>query len=127
MNASPCPRSGPRPNSTALIPAVAGGRPAAARLVMVYSSSIAMAEGSRFTGHQPAYFLLRHAVFLAIGLVAGVMAFQIPLRLWQQLAPWLFIAGVALLLMVLIPACRRSVNGAQRWIPWAPSICSPPS
>jgi hypothetical protein len=64
-------------------------------LVMVYSSSIALAEGSRFTGYQSAYFLYRHAVFVAIGFMAGVVAFQIPLRLWQQAAPWLFLAGVA--------------------------------
>ncbi|MDP2108896.1 MAG: FtsW/RodA/SpoVE family cell cycle protein, partial [Rhodocyclaceae bacterium] len=69
-------------------------------LVMVYSSSIAMAEGSRFTGNQSAYFLFRHAIFLCIGLMAGVIAFQIPLRLWQQAAPWLFLAGVLLLLLV---------------------------
>ena len=62
---------------------------------MVYSSSIAMAEGSRFTGYQPAYFLFRHSVFLAIGLIAGITAFQIPLRLWQQASPWLFLAGAA--------------------------------
>ena len=85
-------------------------------LVMVYSSSIAIAEGSRFTANQSAYFLLRHSVFLVIGVVAGVMAFQIPLRLWQQAAPWLFLAGVVLLILVLIPHIGRSVNGAQRWI-----------
>jgi cell division protein FtsW len=51
---------------------------------MVYSSSIALAEGSRFTGYQSAYFLYRHAIFVAIGFMAGVAAFQIPLRLWQQ-------------------------------------------
>jgi cell division protein FtsW len=55
-------------------------------------------------------------VFLAIGLIAGMVAFQIPLRLWQQAAPWLFVAGVALLVLVLIPHVGRSVNGAQRWI-----------
>ncbi|HTY98695.1 MAG TPA: hypothetical protein VMB75_02590, partial [Rhodocyclaceae bacterium] len=37
-------------------------------LVMVYSASIATAEGSKFTGYQASYFLIRHAVFLAIGL-----------------------------------------------------------
>ena len=94
-------------------------------LVMVYSSSIAMAEGSRFTGNQSAYFLFRHAVFLAIGLVAGLMAFQIPLRLWQQAAPWLFLAGVALLLLVLVPHVGRSVNGAQRWIGLGPINLQP--
>jgi cell division protein FtsW len=94
-------------------------------LVMVYSSSIAMAEGSRFTGNQSTYFLFRHAVFLTIGLVAGVMAFQIPLRLWQQAAPWLFLAGVSLLLLVLIPHVGKSVNGAQRWIGLGPINLQP--
>jgi cell division protein FtsW len=94
-------------------------------LVMVYSASIAMAEGSKFTGHQPEYFLMRHAIFLAIGLVCGVVAFQVPLRFWQELAPWLFLAGVALLVVVLIPHVGRSVNGAQRWLPLGPVNLQP--
>ena len=55
---------------------------------MVFSASIATAEGSRMFGHQPAYFLVRHAVFLAIGVIAGVVAFQLPMRAWQEMAPW---------------------------------------
>ena len=86
-------------------------------LVMVYSASIATAEGSRFTGHQPAYFLIRHGVFLAVGLIAAVMVFQVPLRAWQQAAPWLFLAGVVLLVLVLVPFLGREVNGARRWLP----------
>jgi hypothetical protein len=66
-------------------------------LVMVYSSSIATAEGSRAFGHQPSYFLLRHGVFLCIGLVAAAVAFQIPLALWQKYAPLFFLVGVVLL------------------------------
>jgi cell division protein FtsW len=64
-------------------------------------------------------------VFLAIGLIAGITAFQIPLRLWQQAAPWLFVAGVALLVLVLIPHVGRSVNGAQRWIGLGPVNLQP--
>ena len=94
-------------------------------LVMVYSASIATAEGSRFTGNQSMYFLVRHGVFLCVGLVAGLMAFQIPLRLWQQAAPWLFVGGVALLVLVLIPHVGRSVNGAQRWIGLGPINLQP--
>jgi cell division protein FtsW len=45
------------------------------------------------------------------------MAFQVPLRFWQQISPWLFLAGVALIALVLVPHVGRSVNGAQRWIP----------
>ena len=94
-------------------------------MVMVYSASIALAEGSRFTGNQSWYFLIRHGVFLAVGMVAGVMAFQIPLRLWQQAAPVLFVVGFALLLLVLIPHVGRSVNGAQRWLPLGPINLQP--
>ena len=47
-------------------------------LVMVYSASIATAEASKFTGHHPTYYLVRQAIFIAAGFVAGVMAFQIP-------------------------------------------------
>jgi cell division protein FtsW len=85
-------------------------------LVMVYSASIAIAEGSRVTGHQPMYYLMRHALFIAIGIALGVAAFQIPLRLWQQAAPYLFLIGAGLLTVVLLPGVGREVNGSQRWI-----------
>jgi cell division protein FtsW len=85
-------------------------------MVMVYSASIAIAEGGRFTGHQPAYYLVRHGVFLAIGLVAAAIAFQVPLATWQQISPWLFVAGFVLLTLVLIPGVGRDVNGARRWL-----------
>jgi len=86
-------------------------------MVMVYSASIAIAEAGRFTAHQPAYFLMRHAVFLTIGIVAAAAAFQVPLTAWQKVAPWLFFAGVVLLIVVLIPGLGRDVNGARRWLP----------
>jgi cell division protein FtsW len=85
-------------------------------LVMVYSASIATAEASRYTGNQPGYFLARHALFLAFSLVAGLLVFQVPVRFWQQLAPALFVLGVGLLVLVLIPGIGREVNGARRWI-----------
>jgi cell division protein FtsW len=94
-------------------------------LVMVYSASIATAEGSQFTGHRSTYFLLRHAAFLAIGLLLAAVAFQVPLRYWQEMAPWLFVAGVVLLVVVLIPHVGRSVNGAQRWLPLGPVNLQP--
>ncbi|MDQ5879238.1 MAG: cell division protein FtsW [Pseudomonadota bacterium] len=86
-------------------------------MVMVYSASIAIAEAGRFTSHQPAYFLTRHAIFLCIGIIAAAVAFQVPLATWQQLSPWLFVAGVVLLIVVLIPGVGRDVNGARRWLP----------
>ena len=86
-------------------------------LVMVYSASIAIAEGNKSYGNQPAYFLVRHVVFLGVALVAAAMAFQVPLATWQQIAPWLFVAGFVALALVLVPGIGREVNGARRWIP----------
>ncbi len=85
--------------------------------VMVYSASIAIAEAGRSTGNQPLYFLTRHVIFLAISVTAGLVAFQFPLRVWQRLAPHLFVLGLVLLALVLIPGIGREVNGARRWIP----------
>jgi cell division protein FtsW len=85
-------------------------------LVMVYSASIAMAEASRFTAGRSGYFLLRHAAFLGVSLVAGMLAFQVPMQTWQRAAPWLFLAGVAAIAMVLVPGLGREVNGARRWL-----------
>ncbi|MBS4019269.1 putative lipid II flippase FtsW [Azonexus hydrophilus] len=86
-------------------------------LVMVYSASIAIAEAGRFTNNQPAYYLIRHTIFLCIGLVAGAVAFQLPLTVWQKYAPVLFMIGVVLLAIVLIPGIGKDVNGARRWLP----------
>lgn len=85
-------------------------------LVMVYSSSIAIAESSKFTGYQQSYYLLRHGLYIFLGLFAGAMVFQIPSRIWQNFAPYLFLFGVALLIMVLIPGVGREVNGSRRWL-----------
>jgi cell division protein FtsW len=85
-------------------------------LVMVYSASIAIAESSRVTGQQPMYYLLRHGAFVIIGIVLAVVTFQVPMRVWQQLAPYLFTGGLVLLALVLIPGIGREVNGSRRWL-----------
>ncbi len=85
-------------------------------LVMVYSASIALAEADRMTGHQSTYFLLRHAIYLVVALAAAVVAFNVPLRVWQRAAPYLFLLSLVLLVLVLIPGIGREVNGSRRWI-----------
>jgi cell division protein FtsW len=85
-------------------------------LVMVYSASIAMAEASSYTGYRAWYFLVRHAIFIAAGLLAALLAFQVPVKVWHTLAPWLFLAGVVLLALVLVPGIGKSINGARRWL-----------
>jgi len=89
---------------------------AAGGLVMVYSASIEIAATSRYTGDNSAYFLVRQAIFLAAALFAAMVVFLVPVRLWQKAAPWLFVAGVVLLVLVLVPGIGREVNGARRWL-----------
>ncbi len=85
-------------------------------LVMVYSASITVAEAGKAFRHQPTYFLVRQSIYVALGILCACIAFQIPSRTWQELAPWLFVAGVVLLLLVFIPGISRPINGARRWI-----------
>jgi cell division protein FtsW len=89
---------------------------AAMGLVMVYSASIATAESSRYAGNNPAWFLGRHAMFLATALGGALIVFLLPARFWQQAAPWLFLGAVTLLVVVLVPGLGREVNGARRWL-----------
>ena len=89
---------------------------AAIGLVMVYSASISTAEASRFTGHNAAFFLMRHGAFLGIALGAAITVFLVPTRFWQKAAPWLFMLCLVLLVLVLVPGIGREVNGARRWL-----------
>lgn len=85
--------------------------------VMVYSASIALAESGRVGSPNLAFFLQRHALSLGISGIAAVVAFQIPMRVWQQAAPYLFLLGALLLVVVLVPGVGREVNGSRRWLP----------
>ena len=85
-------------------------------LVMVYSASIAMADNPRFGKILPYHFALRHAISLGVGFVAALLAFQIPMERWEQLAPRIFMLALVLLVIVLIPHVGVSVNGSRRWL-----------
>lgn len=85
-------------------------------LVMVYSASIATAGAIRGSGGYTTYFLVRHGAYLMIGLIAGLAAFQVPMRVWQQYSLPLVFIGIGLLVLVLIPGIGREINGSRRWI-----------
>jgi len=86
-------------------------------LVMVYSASVAMPDNPKFSRYAPTYFLTRHLLFIAISFVAALATVQIPLRVWEKCAPWLFVAALLMLVIVLIPHVGKVVYGARRWIP----------
>jgi cell division protein FtsW len=85
-------------------------------LVMVYSASIAMPDNPRFANYAHTHFLIRHIVSLGVAFVGALLAFQIPVEVWEKVAPWLFVVSLALLMAVLVPVIGKGVNGARRWI-----------
>jgi cell division protein FtsW len=87
-------------------------------LVMIYSASIALPESPRYRAIKPTatYFLARQAIFIVIGVLAGLVAFRIPLSKWQRWSPYLFIATIVLLIAVVVPGLGRGANGAKRWL-----------
>ena len=85
-------------------------------LVMVYSSSIALAETSKKYGNFSEYFLIRQTLFICISVIAGFITFLIPIRSWQKVSPYLFLFGLLLLIIVLIPGIGHKVNGSRRWL-----------
>lgn len=66
--------------------------------------------------NSPFYFVTRQLVFLAMGCFLGVLAFRLPLSVWEKYGPHLIITSLVFLLLVLIPGIGKSVNGSQRWI-----------
>ena len=86
-------------------------------LVMVFSASIALPDSPRYANYRESHFLVRHAFALFIGLSVGLVAFQVPVKVWDRYAPKLFIVALILLVIVLVPFVGKGVNGARRWIP----------
>ncbi len=85
-------------------------------MVMVYSASIALPDSPKFSNYKNSYFLTRQATFIAISVVAGLIVFRIRIAFWQKAAPYLFIATLVLLVMVLVPGLGVVVNGGRRWL-----------
>lgn len=84
-------------------------------LIMIYSASIAIAE-AQFGAGRASYYLLRHSAYLTVGLLLGLVTFQVPMRIWQKYVTYLFMISVLLLALVLVPGIGHEVNGSQRWI-----------
>ena len=94
-------------------------------LVMVYSASIAMPDNPKFAKYTHTYFLVRHAMWVVTSFVAALIAFQVPVAVWEKYAPWLFVASLVLLIAVLIPGIGKVVYGARRWISMGPFSFQP--
>lgn len=85
-------------------------------MVMVYSASISLPDSSKYAAYKNNHFLMRQAMFIAFSVAVSLVVFRVPVSLWQKCAPYLFVATLVLLLLVLIPGIGKEVNGAKRWL-----------
>jgi len=87
-------------------------------VIMVASSSSAIAEN---LGHGTLYFLQRHMLFLALGMLLAGIIMRTELKTILRFDHALLVACFVLLLLVFIPGLGRSVNGARRWLDLGPA------
>ncbi|GAB4396422.1 MAG: putative lipid II flippase FtsW [Rhodoferax sp.] len=85
-------------------------------LVMVYSASIALPENPRFAKYTHDHFVVRHALWLILAAPVAWVAYQVPIRVWEKRARFLFLVSLVLLVLVLVPGLGKVVYGARRWI-----------
>jgi cell division protein FtsW len=82
-------------------------------ITMVGSASMEMSLAS----HGGAFdFALKHAVAVLGGMVLALGSLLVPLSAWQKYGRLLFLVGVLLLVLLLVPGLGREVNGATRWL-----------
>jgi len=82
-------------------------------VIMVASSSIAIADGQHVG---PFYYLIRHAVFLTLGVALCSVMMRVELQWFERNAFVLLLFAVILLLLVFVPGLGMRINGARRWI-----------
>ncbi len=80
--------------------------------VMVASSSLHLGAklGDTF------YYPIKQSMHIGLGLFFGYLVAITPIRFWEKSGQWLFIGGLLLLVIVLIPGLGVKVNGSTRWL-----------
>jgi len=92
-------------------------------VVMVYSASAVTAFHDK---HNSTFFLTRHAIYAALGLLAMLVVSRIDYRIF--LKPWVawgFLVVSFLGLLLCHTGIGRTINGASRWIGAGPITIQP--
>ena len=82
-------------------------------LVMVASASIGVSDHE---SGNPFFYFERQLLFVAMGLVAALVAMTIPTGVWEKHSMVLLVGGFTLLALVLVPGIGHEVNGSRRWV-----------
>ena len=91
-------------------------------LVMVMSASSVVALDAYGSSW---YFVVRQALWAAIGTVVMVLIARVDYRRWRRWSTPLLIGSLLMLAVVLVPGVGVSANGATRWIGAGPITFQP--
>lgn len=86
-------------------------------IIMIYSASAIYADSKL---HDSLYYLKRHFVYLAVGLIMMFAAMGADIDALRKYAKPAAIIAAVLLLLVLIPHIGRETAGARRWFKFGP-------
>lgn len=81
-------------------------------ILAVYSATGSLAYKSR--GGNTEAFLIRHGFILMLGLIVTYLAYSLNYMRYKQMAPWLLIISIPLLIYTLL--FGPEINDARRWI-----------
>lgn len=91
-------------------------------LLMVYSSSYVWGLDRV---DDPLYFFKRQLLWFVIATIAFFVVMHIPYQLYKKLSPFIIVASLLLLIIVLIPGIGVENKGAQRWLQIGPFSVQP--
>ena len=91
---------------------------------MVFSASFVTAH--KYFG-DGTYFLVRHVIWVALGLAALAVVARVDYHLWQRIATPFYFGTVVLLALVMVPGLGTTTYGASRWLALGPLPSFQPS
>lgn len=81
-------------------------------IVMIYSASAIYAYSNM---HDSLYYLKRHLIYLAVGIVLMFIAMSVDLKRVKELSKPMMLVAITLLILVLVPHIGKEISGAKRW------------
>ena len=91
-------------------------------LVALFSASYAVADAEHGDG---LFYFKRQLFWVLLGIVGFNILARSPIRYVLEIAPWILLLLLGLILMTLIPGVGTTVNGATRWISIGPVLIQP--
>ena len=68
----------------------------------------------------PFFHSIRYMFHLALGSVAALVVYRIPMSFWQRTGWFWLLVGFVLLSVVLVPGIGHEANGSRRWLALGP-------